>query len=105
MVEHVGLAIEDDGVREELLGSEVRWSFEIFLNVAAKAVKVAGSEEFCDDEGEDAQLRWESWVREATTQISRMHSGFFSDLKRSRMAQLFCFKVRGVVELGERMKE
>ena len=38
VVEHVGLAIEDNGVREEPLGSEVQSGFEIFLDVAVKAV-------------------------------------------------------------------
>ena len=52
MVEHVGLAVEDDGVREEPLGSEVRSGFETFLDVAAEAVEVAGGGEFYDGEGE-----------------------------------------------------
>lgn len=44
--------------------------------------------------------RWESGVNEAARQISRMVSGFFSDLMRVKAAFDFSLEERGVVEPG-----
>lgn len=49
--------------------------------------------------------RWEDGVREAARQMSRMRSGFFSDLRRARAARDFCLEVSGVLESGFRMEE
>lgn len=49
--------------------------------------------------------RWESGVRDAARQMSRIFSGFFSDLRRERAARDFCLEESGVVESGFRMDE
>lgn len=48
---------------------------------------------------------WQSGVREAARQISRIRSGSFSVLRRERAALLFCLLVSGVLESGERIDE
>ena len=100
IIEHVGLPIEDDGVTEEPLGLEVRSGFEIFLDVAARPLSWPVVKSFVMVRERAASSRCELGVREAAMQISSMCSRFFSDLRRSRATHLFCFKVRGVVEIG-----
>lgn len=48
---------------------------------------------------------WQSGVREAARQISRMRFGSFSVLRRERAVLLFCLLVSGVLESGERIDE
>lgn len=43
--------------------------------------------------------RWEDGVREAARQMSRMRSGFFSDLRRARAARDFCLEVKLIIYL------
>lgn len=49
--------------------------------------------------------RWEAGVREAARHISRIRSGFCSDLRRERAARVFWWEVRGVEESGERIEK
>lgn len=55
MVEHVGLAVEDDGVGEELFVAEVGPGFEV-VEEEADAIKVIGGGKLGDGEGEGATV-------------------------------------------------
>lgn len=55
MVEHFGLAVEDDGVREELFVAEVGAGFEI-VEEEADAIKVVRGGKLGDGEGEGATV-------------------------------------------------
>lgn len=55
MVEHVGLAVEDDGVAEELFVTEVGAGFEV-VKEEADASEVVGGGELGYGEGEGATV-------------------------------------------------